>query len=166
MVSRSRMPPPSCTGILLPTSRRMALMAGFLPGLPAKAPLRSTRCRRRAPASSQRRAIAAGSSPNVVESFISPCLRRTHLPSFRSIAGISSMAVVRVGGEIVGTLGALGSRLPEQEIAVQGQPVLCALLGMELGSENVIPGYSAGKADTVFGFAGAVLGIVHNRMVA
>ena len=38
------------------------------------------------------RAIAAGSSPKVVASFMSPWRRRTHLPSLRSIAGISSMA--------------------------------------------------------------------------
>ena len=50
--------PPSWMGISSPTSLMMALMAGSLTGLPAKAPFRSTRCRRRAPASTQRRAIA------------------------------------------------------------------------------------------------------------
>src|SRR3989344_102066 len=160
----------------------IALMAASLTGLPANAPLRSTRCRRRAPASSQRRAMAAGSSPKVVESFMSPCLRRTHLPSFRSIAGISSMAGMRVGQSskmpdwarregfraapdaLAGTRPCSGP--PEQEIAIQGQAVFGALFRVELRGENVIPRHETGKADTVLGFAGAVLGIVHMRMVA
>ena len=86
------MPPPSWTGISSPTSARIAFTAASLTGLPAKAPFRSTRCRRRAPASSQRRAIAAGLSLKIVDSFMSPWRRRTQCPSFRSIAGISSMA--------------------------------------------------------------------------
>src|SRR3989344_947087 len=160
----------------------IALMAASLTGLPANAPLRSTRCRRRAPASSQRRAMAAGASPKGVEAFMSPCLRRTHLPSFRSIAGISSMAGMRVGQSskmpdwarregfraapdaLAGTRPCSGP--PEQEIAIQGQAVFGALFRVELRGENVIPRHDTGKADTVLGFAGAVLGIVHMRMVA
>src|SRR5512138_3228316 len=79
-----------------------ALTAVSLTGRPARAPFRSTRWSRRAPASSQRRAIAAGSFPKVVDTFMSPCSRRTHLPSFKSIAGINSMAE--------GSSGAGGSR--------------------------------------------------------
>src|SRR3990167_1882878 len=151
MVSRSRMPPPSCTGILSPTSRRMALIAGSLTGLPAKAPLRSTRCRRRAPASSQRRAIAAGSSPKVVETFMSPFSRRTQWPSFRSMAGISSMAGAAARWGVGGI--ERGSGLPGEEVAIQGQALVGTLLGMELGGKNVIPRHCAGKALTVLGEA-------------
>ena len=43
IVARSRMPPPSCTGI--PTLFRIAPTAAALTGRPAKAPSRSTRCR-------------------------------------------------------------------------------------------------------------------------
>src|SRR5690606_18080326 len=54
---------------------------------------------------------------------------------------------------------------PEQEVAVQGQAVFGAFFRVELRGENVIPGHDTGKADTVIGFACAVLGIVHTRMV-
>ena len=43
IVARSRMPPPSCTGIL--TASRMRSTAAAFIGLPAKAPSRSTMCR-------------------------------------------------------------------------------------------------------------------------
>ena len=46
-------------------------------GLPAKAPLRSTRCSRRAPCAIQCCAMAAGSSEKTVASSMAPCLRRT-----------------------------------------------------------------------------------------
>ena len=158
MVSRSRMPPPSCTGISSPTSRRIALIAASLTGLPAKAPFRSTRCRRRAPASSQRRAIAAGSSLKVVAWSMSPCFRRTQWPSLRSIAGISSMAEAGVETAAVERerRSSRASRVPVQEVAVEGQAVVGALLGVELGRKNIIARQRAGKARAVLGFADAV----------
>src|SRR5690554_7993001 len=60
-------------------------------GSPAKAPLRSTRCRRRAPAFTHLVAKSTGSSPHTVESSMRPWRSLTHLPSFRSIAGIISI---------------------------------------------------------------------------
>ena len=77
------MPPPSWTGISSPTSARIALTALSLTGLPANAPFRSTRCRRRAPASTQRRAIAAGLSLKIVESFMSPWLQANAVTVFQ-----------------------------------------------------------------------------------
>ena len=59
--------------------------------LPANAPLRSTICRRRAPCSSQWAACSPGELENTVASSIKPCFRRTHCPSFRSIAGMISI---------------------------------------------------------------------------
>jgi hypothetical protein len=56
------MPPPTCTGTSASTWARIALMAGSLRGLPAKAPFRSTTCRRRAPRPDQWAAILPGSS--------------------------------------------------------------------------------------------------------
>src|SRR5690606_5509950 len=60
-------------------------------GLPSNAPLRSTKCKRRHPCSTHCAAIATGSSENTVESSITPWRKRTHWPSFRSMAGIINM---------------------------------------------------------------------------
>src|SRR6185436_9310708 len=70
----------------------IALIAPSFLGRPAAAPFRSIRCRRRAPCASQCLAVAVGSSENTVASFIAPCFRRTHFPSFKSMAGMISMA--------------------------------------------------------------------------
>jgi hypothetical protein len=86
------MPPPSCTGISSPTTAVISRIASSFFGTPATAPLRSTRCSRLAPCSSQCWAIAAGSSENTVAVCISPCFRRTQLPSLMSIAGMICMA--------------------------------------------------------------------------
>ncbi len=68
---------------------------GAFTGRPVKAPLRSTMCSRRAPASTQRSATAKGSSEKTVSSSLRPWRRRTHLPSLRSMAGMTSMALAR-----------------------------------------------------------------------
>ena len=147
------MPPPSCTGISSPTSARMALIAGSLTGLPAKAPFRSTRCRRRAPASSQRRAIAAGSSPKVVEAFMSPCCRRTQWPSFRSMAGISSMA----SGRRVGRRAEeRRSGLPGRKLRYRARPWSALFSGWNWVAKMLSRATRAGKARAVVGFARAV----------
>src|SRR5664279_3180319 len=166
------MPPPSWTGISSPTSARIALTAPSLTGLPANAPFRSTRWRRRAPASIQRRAIAAGFSLKTVESFMSPCFRRTQRPSFRSIAGIRSMAASN-GGQPDGRGSRrpwarrgpdAASRIPVQEVAVQGQPECGALFRMELRRENIIARKRRGKAATVVGFANTVARVGRARL--
>src|SRR6478735_8604151 len=151
MVSRSRMPPPSWMGIAPPMARTIAFTAVSFTGLPANAPFRSTRCSRRAPASSHRRAIAAGSSLKLVADFISPCSRRTQWPSLRSMAGINSMT------------RAPGSGRPVQEVAIEPQTEVRALLGVELSRENVIPRHRRGKAGAVLGGAGAVAGVRRRR---
>ena len=104
---------------------------------------------------------------------MSPCLRRTQRPSFRSMAGISSMAEARsgqwgrvvpcpadTGGTGVATGGApwgrwAGSGIPEQEVAVQRRP-RAALFRGGTGSQNVIRRHCTGKASAVVGFARAV----------
>ena len=60
MVSRSRMPPPSWTGMSESTAAMIALTAASFRGLPATAPFRSTTCRRRAPCSAHCAAAFAG----------------------------------------------------------------------------------------------------------
>ena len=59
MVARSRMPPPSCTG--MPAALTMPSTAAALTGLPAKAPSRSTTWRYSKPCAANARACAAGS---------------------------------------------------------------------------------------------------------
>src|SRR3990167_5786729 len=81
----------------------MAVTTSPLTGWPSKAPLRSTRCRRRQPPSTHLAAMLTGSSENTVESSMRPWRRRTQAPSLRSIAGIISIALnlfesVEVGG--------------------------------------------------------------------
>ena len=92
-VAKSRIPPPSCTGICADTSAKISSIAGKFFGSPAKAPSKSTKCKRRAPCFNQCSAISAGRSENTVASSISPCFRRTHWPFFKSIAGISNMVI-------------------------------------------------------------------------
>src|SRR5690606_12154441 len=70
----------------------MAVTTSPLTGWPSKAPFRSTRCRRRQPPSTHLAAMLTGSSENTVESAMRPWRRRTQAPSFRSIAGIISIA--------------------------------------------------------------------------
>src|SRR5690606_17253962 len=157
------MPPPSCTGTLPPTASTIDLIAASLRGRPATAPFRSTRWMRRAPCSTQWRAVAAGSSENTVSAFMSPCFRRTQRPSFRSMAGMRSIGMVALGsgggvrgaaarglpGHAPVTGGGLG--LPVNEVLVELQAVGRALLRMELGRENVIPRHRRGKAKPVLG---------------
>src|SRR5690606_13868735 len=151
MVSRSRMPPPSCTGSSSPTSSTMARIAASFFGLPANAPFRSTRCRRRAPRSTQWRAMAAGSSENTVASSISPCLRRTQWPSLRSMAGISSIWQF-LRSKVVWWRPRSG--LPADEVCEQLQACAGTLLGMELDGKNIIPPHCTGKPRAVGGFGG------------
>ena len=91
MVAKSRIPPPNCTGISADTAAKMARIAPKFLGSPANAPSKSTKCKRRAPCLSQCVAISAGWFENTVACSIKPCFRRTQLPSFKSIAGMSSI---------------------------------------------------------------------------
>src|SRR5690606_34254038 len=113
-----------------------------LTGKPCTAPLRSTRWMRLAPASTQRPAVATGSSENTVSSFMSPWRRRTQRPSFRSIAGISSMR------------SSYSKRtVPAREVGEQGQSGVLAFLGVELGCEDVAAAERRGEGDAVVGSA-------------
>src|SRR5512141_1173627 len=147
MVSRSRMPPPSCIGILPATARTMSLITDSFLGLPATAPFRSTRCSRRAPCSSQCLATAAGSSENTVSLSMSPCSRRTARPSLISIAGMISMCLF--GGEEKRGADACYLGLPGHEIGEQREAGGLAFFGVELHSENIILRHGAGKGETV-----------------
>ena len=81
-------------GISPPTALTIDLMADSFTGFPAKAPFKSTKCKRLPPRSTQWRAIAPGSSENTVDSSIKPCFSLTHWPSLRSIAGIINIVVL------------------------------------------------------------------------
>ena len=84
-VARSRIPPPSCTGMV--TALSIDSTAAAFIGLPANAPSRSTTCRYSKPCAAKLCACAAGSRLNTVARAMSPCSRRTHWPFLRSIAG-------------------------------------------------------------------------------
>src|SRR5690606_40528366 len=117
-------------------------------GLPPTAPSRSTRWSLRAPSSTHCTAIDTGSSEKTVSSSITPWRKRTQRPSLMSIAGISSI-VSGVVGECRRQAGcALGA--PADEVLVELQSVARALLGVELGRENVIPRHRTGQAPSVF----------------
>src|SRR5476651_4569 len=133
MVSRSRMPPPSCTGISESSAPMMSLIAASLRGLPETAPFRSTTWSRRAPFPAHCAATLPGSFENTVADSMRPCSRRTQWPSFRSIAGMISMG------------GRDRLRIPGGEIAEEREPRGAAFLGMELRRENVIAGDRRGK---------------------
>src|SRR5574340_1343007 len=157
MVARSRMPPPSCTGISSPTASTMERIATSLTGLPANAPFRSTRCRRRAPFAFHFRAVAAGSSENTVALSISPCSRRTQWPSLRSIAGMINMAVQQ-GRQVKGlgagctghiTGGVARTRIPGYKISQQRQSGILAFLRMKLHGEDIPRCHRAGEREGV-----------------
>src|SRR5580704_4071697 len=138
MVARSRMPPPSCSGIL--TAPRIPSTAEAFIGLPANAPSRSTKCRYPKPCRSNACACAAGSRLNTVARAMSPCCRRTARPSLRSMAGN------RITARDFGVL-----RLPLQKIRNQREAELLALLGMELRAENVVTRHDRGDGAAIIG---------------
>src|SRR5690606_25161013 len=119
----------------------MAVTTSPLTGCPSKAPLRSTRCRRRQPPSTHLAAMLTGSSESTVESSMRPWRRRTQAPSFRSIAGIisiskSSSLPARFSRERAQPPTATGlAAVPADEILQQLQPVDMALLRVELHGE-------------------------------
>src|SRR3546814_17152268 len=80
--------------------------------------------------------MAAGSSEKMVASSRSPWRRRTQRPSFRSMAGMSSMMLW----------------IPINKIPVQTQTEVSAFFGMELYCENVSRCHSAGKACAVMAY--------------
>src|SRR5260370_11343083 len=127
IVARSRIPPPSCTGN--GTLSRIRSIARALTERPANAPSRSTTCKYSNPSASNPVAWAAASRLNTVARPMSPCSRRTHTPSFRSIAGnrINALALRHSSGGAVDM-----SRLPPEEICDQGKSQLLALFRMKL----------------------------------
>ena len=143
IVARSRMPPPSCTGIF--TAARMRSTASAFIGRPAKAPSRSTMWRYSKPMVANARACSAGSRLNTVVRAMSPCSRRTASPFLRSMAE-------------------KGSRLPLQEIRDQRETEFLALLGMELRPDDVVARDDRGDGAAVVGF-GDEIGAVRRLRV-
>src|SRR6266478_7633906 len=140
-VSRSRMPPPSCTG--METAFSIASTAGAFIGLPAKAPSRSTTCRYSNPCAAKLRACAAGSRLNTVARAMSPCSSRTHWPFFRSMAGNRIMECTLLPPPLRERVGEAGSRvrrpssrLPFQKVRNQGQSKTLAFLRVKLGADS------------------------------
>src|SRR5215470_15832179 len=133
IVAMSRIPPPSCTGN--GTLSRIRSMARALTGRPANAPSRSTTCRYSNPSASKPVAWAAASRLNTVARPMSPCSRRTHTPSLRSMAGnrIKALALLHSHGDAVDI-----SRLPSEEISDQGKAQLLALLRVKLRTGIVV----------------------------
>src|SRR5690606_8578481 len=161
MVSMLRMPPPIWIGSC-GNRFAMAVTASPLTGVPAKAPLRSTRCSRRAPASTQRCAIDTGSSPYTVESSIRPWRKRTQLPSFKSIAGIISMeAIPNKWVE-----GGLYLAVPLQEVFQQLQASIAAFFRMELHREQIVARQRCIDVDAVACGRGDAVGLFAVHVVA
>src|SRR3984957_19161993 len=135
-VSRSRMPPPSCTGMVTDLSI-ISTACAFI-GLPAKAPSRSTTCRYSKPWAAKARACAAGSRLNTVARAMSPCSRRTHWPFFRSMAGNRITLLFLLPPHLRGRVGEGGylSRLPFQKIRDQSEPETLALFRVKLGADR------------------------------
>src|SRR5580704_3637726 len=157
MVTRSRMPPPSCSGIF--TAPRMPSTAETFIDLPAKAPSRSTKCRYSKPCRSNACACAAGSRLNTVARAMSPCCRRTARPSLRSMAG---NRITAQGLRLRGVVTAMSSRIPLQKVRDQRQTKLLAFLRMELGAENIVARHDRGDGTAVLGVGhqiGALRGI-------
>src|SRR4051812_22025072 len=168
IVSRSRMPPPSCTGTESPTASRIARIAAWFLGLPAAAPFRSTMCSRRAPSPCQCFAMPPGSSENTVASLMFPCFRRTQWPSLISIAGMISIGATL---KALRTSGAAGpqtgkSGIPVDEVGEEPQAGGLAFFGMELYRENIIPCHCAGKGQPVARHALHHLGLLRLGEVA
>src|SRR6185369_4928847 len=149
MVSMSRMPPPSCTGMDSPTALTMREMAPSFLGLPATAPFRSTTCRRCAPWASQCLATASGSSEKVVASCMSPCFRRTQWPSLMSIAGMMSIAGRIQWKESGRERPKKASGIPVDEIVQQLESGGVAFLRVELYRKNILPRYSAAEGEAI-----------------
>src|SRR5450631_1491324 len=169
MVSRSRMPPPSWMGISSPMTLTISRIAISFFGLPAKAPFKSTRCSRSAPRSSQWRAIAAGSSEKTVAECISPCFRRTQLPSLISIAGMICMSAgVRLLQTPPWQRGRIesGAAVPGDEVGEQLETGGVALLGMELHSKDISACNRASKRRRVADRCGGHLPVIRLRVVA
>src|SRR6202051_205124 len=145
-VARSRIPPPSCSGIL--TAPRMPSTAETFIGLPAKAPSRSTKCRYSKPCRSNACACAAGSRLNTVARAMSPCCRRTARPSLRSMAG---NRITVQGLWLRGVVKAMSSRIPLQKVRDQRQTKLLAFLRMELRAENIVARHDRGDRAAVLG---------------
>src|SRR5262249_10891170 len=87
------------------------------------------------PSASNPKAWAAASRLNTVARPMSPCSRRTHTPSLRSMAGnrIKALALRHSRGGAVDM-----SRLPPQEICDQGKSQLLALFRMKLCAGIII----------------------------
>src|SRR5262245_55021252 len=144
IVALSRIPPPSCTGN--GTLSRMRSIAWALTGRPANAPSRSTTCRYSNPSASKPMAWAAASRLNTVARPMSPCSRRTHTPSLRSMAGnrINVLALLHPFGD-----AANKSRLPPEEICDQGKSQLLALFRVKLRTGIVVPSDQSRHGSTI-----------------
>src|SRR4051812_27183692 len=151
------MPPPSWIATLSPTAAIISRITFSFFGLPAIAPFKSTMCRRLAPCAAQCLAIATGSSENTFAVLMSPCLRRTQRPSFRSIAGMMSTW-------LVGHLGQGRLRTPPHEVGEKLQAGGLAFFGVELDGKNIIPGNRTGKGLPVESGAGRERRVARRRV--
>src|SRR3569623_458461 len=145
----------------------MRRMASALTGLPVNAPFKSTMCRRRAHAATQRSAIATGSSENTVSSSMRPCRRRTHLPSLRSMAGINSIRLPPSYASLKNWYATGRSYLPVpgHEIGEQAETRLLALFRVELLREHVVAPHGGGEVAGIVTGARDVRGIGRHRVI-
>src|SRR3954471_21751287 len=162
------MPPPSWIGRCSPTAAIMLRITFSFFGRPAIAPFKSTMCRRFAPCAAQCFAIATGSSENTVAVLMSPCLRRTQRPSFKSIAGMMSTGSGAVAREERSERdrSEKKSGTPPHEIGEELQAGGLAFFGVELDGKNIIPRDRAGKGPPIHRGAGSKSRIARRGIVA
>ena len=157
MSASVRRPPPTWHGTS--TAWTIRRITSPLTGRPSLAPSRSTRCRARAPSPTQRRAMAAGSSPNTVSGRNPPagggrtCRRAGRSPAGSASSRIPRVTVVSGRGGRRGKPSHSRRRRPEckssggpagigglqpGEVLQHRQPHRLALLRVELRGEQVV----------------------------
>src|SRR4029079_13765047 len=93
---------------------------------------------------------------------MSPCLRRTQRPSFKSIAGMMSTGP----GAAREDRSKKESGTPPHEVGKELQAGGLAFFGVELDGKNIIPGHRAGKGPPVHRGAGGERWIARRGIVA
>jgi hypothetical protein len=87
-----------------------------------------------------------------------PCFRRTHLPSFKSIAGMISIEIIQSR--------ILLDAVPREEIAQQLQTAMLTLLGVELHGEDIAFVQRCCEFDAITGKPGGLLPGCQRHVVA
>src|SRR5690349_8866671 len=94
---------------------------------------------------------------------MSPCSRRTQLPSFRSIAG--NKIIRNAALELRGPNYGVQLRGPSQEVRDQREAELLAFLGMELRADDIVTPDHRGDRATIFGLRNDVALVLRVELI-